>query len=288
VLFFGNPQVRRWLALAPALAIIGILIGTSLVYGIAQSLGYLTIIGETTISLAAYETLLFGNSEYWVSLAFSLWVSLAATLLAGIGALLIAALLNRQQPQQAGGLWILNLNLAFPHLVWAVALVFIFAQSGFLARIAASVGLISSPAQFPVIVRDRYGIGIILHYVSKEIPFLVLIVLATLRTQGSTFELVAANLGATFWQRLRWVTLPLVWPGLSAGAAVVFAYIFGAYEVPALLGVRYPRMLAGLALEFFANPDLNRRAEGMAISLLIALITLIMIALGRWLRREPV
>jgi putative spermidine/putrescine transport system permease protein len=281
---FGNPQIRRWLALTPALALIGILIGTSLAYGIAQSLGYLTIIGETDISLAAYQSLLGSNSEFWVSLAFSLWVSLASTLLASIGALLIAALYHRHHNPQ-GGLWLINLNLAFPHIVWAVALGFILSQSGFLARIAASVGWISAPAEFPVIVRDRYGIGIILHYVSKEIPFLVLIVLATLRTQGTAFDLVAANLGANFWQRLRWVTLPLIWPGLSAGAAVVFAFIFGAYEVPALLGVRYPRILAGLALEFFSNPDLNRRAEGMAISLLIALITISIVAIGGWFRR---
>ena len=64
---------------------------------------------------------------------------------------------------------------------------------------------------------------IILHYVSKELPFLVLLVLAVLRTQGAQYDLVAENLGASPWQRLRYVTLPLVLPALSAGAALVFA-----------------------------------------------------------------
>jgi putative spermidine/putrescine transport system permease protein len=137
-----------------------------------------------------------------------------------------------------------------------------------------------------VLVRDRYGLGIILHYVSKEIPFLVLIVLAVLRTQGATYDLVAENLGASPWQRLRFVTLPLVLPALAAGSALVFAFVFGAYEVPALLGVRYPRTLAVLALEYFANPDLNRRAEGMAISLLISLIILAAVGLARVARRS--
>lgn len=268
-----------WLALAPALIIVGLLVGVSLVYGVAQSLGLLAIIGTSQLSLDAYRDLWLGTGpagrEFWPALGFSLWVSLASTGLATLGALLVAAMLNQyRRPVDGSTLLMLNLNLAFPHLVWTVALVLLLAQSGLLARIAFAFGLIDAPAQFPVLVRDHYGLGIILHYVSKEIPFLLLIVLAVVRTQGAQYDLVAENLGATFWQRLRYITLPLVLPALAAGSALVFAFVFGAYEVPALLGVRYPRMLAVLALEFFTNPDLNRRTEGMAISLIISLVTL--------------
>ena len=268
-----------WLALAPALIIVGLLVGVSLVYGVAQSLGLLAIIGTSQLSLDAYRDLWLGTGpagrEFWPALGFSLWVSLASTGLATLGALLVAAMLNQyRRPVDGSTLLMLNLNLAFPHLVWTVALVLLLAQSGLLARIAFAFGLIDAPAQFPVLVRDHYGLGIILHYVSKEIPFLLLIVLAVVRTQGAQYDLVAENLGATFWQRLRYITLPLVLPALAAGSALIFAFVFGAYEVPALLGVRYPRMLAVLALEFFTNPDLNRRTEGMAISLIISLVTL--------------
>ncbi len=274
-----------WLALAPALAVVGLLVGASLWYGIAQSLGLLAIIGTSRVSLEAYRDLLSGagpsGREFWPALGFSLWVSLASTGLAALGALLVAAALSgRRRPADGSTLLMLNLNLAFPHLVWAVALSLLLAQSGLLARLAAALGLIDAPAQFPVLVRDRYGLGIILHYVSKEIPFLVLIVLAVLRTQGAQYDLVAENLGANHWQRLRYVTLPLVLPALAAGSALVFAFSFGAYEVPALLGVRYPRTLAVLALEFFVNPDLNRRAAGMAISLIISLVTLAIVGLA--------
>jgi putative spermidine/putrescine transport system permease protein len=267
----------------------GLLVGASLLFGVAQSLGATSVVGDGRVSLEAYMNLLRGASpslrEFWPALAFSLWVSGASTLLAALGALLLAAALSgRRRPASGGTLLLLNLNLAFPHLVWAVALSLLLAQSGLLARIAAALGLIDAPAEFPVLVRDRHGLGIIVHYVSKEIPFLTLIVLAVLRTQGQQYDLVAENLGASAWQRLRYVTLPLVLPALSAGAALVFVFIFGAYEVPALLGVRYPRTLAVLALEFFVNPDLNRRAEGMAISLLIGLIALLVVGLAQ-LRR---
>ncbi|RRR69775.1 MAG: ABC transporter permease subunit [Candidatus Viridilinea halotolerans] len=283
-------QVGLWLALLPALSLIGLLMGVSLAYGVAQSLGALARSGTSQLSLDAYRNVLGGTGpagrEFWPALGFSLWVSLASTGLAAFGALFIAAALNQcRYPTKGATLLMLNLNLAFPHLVWAVALSLLLAQSGLLARIAFALGLIEAPAQFPVLVRDRYGWGIILHYVSKEIPFLLLIVLAVLRTQGAQYDLVAENLGATAWQRLRYVTLPLVLPALAAGSALVFAFVFGAYEVPALLGVRYPRMLTVLALEFFTNPDLNRRAEGMAISLIISLVTLVVVGLGNIQRK---
>lgn len=286
----AREAAATWLALAPALAVVGLLVGASLAYGVAQSLGALAVVGEGRLSLDAYRGLLSGDTpaarEFWPALAFSLWVSGASTLLAALGALLVAAVLTGGRQQPAGAtLLALNLNLAFPHLVWAVALSLLLAQSGLLARIAYALGLIAAPAEFPVLVRDRHGLGIILHYVSKEIPFLALIVLAVLRTQGAQYNLVAENLGASAWQRLRYVTLPLVLPALAAGSALVFAFVFGAYEVPALLGVRYPRTLAVLALEFFVNPDLNRRAEGMAISLLISLVTVAIVGMAYARRR---
>jgi putative spermidine/putrescine transport system permease protein len=278
--------LTTWLAITPALVVVGVLVGASALYGVAQSLGALAIIGESRVSLDAYAELLTGDSlaarEFWGALSFSLWVSGASTLISAAGALLAAIAIGGGRRAPSGAtLLALNLNLAFPHLVWAVALSLLLAQSGLLARIAAALGLIDAPADFPVLVRDRYGIGIILHYIGKEIPFLLLIVLAVLRTQGPEYDLVAENLGATPWQRARYVTLPLVLPALAAGMALVFAFIFGAYEVPALLGVRYPRTLAVLALEFFANPDLNRRAEGMAIGIMMSLVVIAVIALGR-------
>lgn len=271
---------RAWivpLTLAPALGLIALLFGTSVVYGGAQSLGYLPFLGQTTLTLDAYRNVLSGTNvahEFWIGLAFSLWVCGTATLLAALCALVVVMVWGDRLRGATTGLVLLNINLAFPHLVWAIGLSLLLAQSGLLARVAALLGLITMPAQFPVLIRDRFGIGIILDYVSKETPFLVLILLGILRSQPEAYGVVAENLGATRWQRLRYVTLPLVLPGLSAGALLVFAYVFGAYEVPAVLGVRYPQMLSVLALEFFANPDLHSRAEGMAISVIMAVVVL--------------
>jgi hypothetical protein len=42
-------------------------------------------------------------------------------------------------------------------------------------------------------------------------------------------------------------------------------------------------MLSVLALEFFRNADLNNRAEGMAISVMMALIVLVVAGTARYL-----
>jgi putative spermidine/putrescine transport system permease protein len=99
--------------------------------------------------------------------------------------------------------------------------------------------------------------------------------MAVLRSQAENLDVVAENLGATRWQRLWYITIPQVLPALLAGSLIVFGFVFSAYEVPAILGVRYPRMLPVLALDFFLNPDLNSRAEGMVISFVITAIVLL-------------
>lgn len=266
----SHPLFTPWLSLAPALTLLLVLLGASLFYAAAESVGYLNAIGQTTVTFDAYRAILSPQSEFWVSLGFSLWVSLASTFISSVIALMLAVWLSA--PNRNADTFALNWNLAFPHLVWSVALLLFLSQSGLFARWAASLGMIATPDQFPVLVRDRYGVGVILSYVGKEIPFLTIILLSVLRSQSIRYDVVAENLGANRWQRLRYVTIPQVLPALLAGDLLVFGFIFSSYEVPALLGVSYPRALPVLALRFFLDPDLRARSEGMVISLVIALI----------------
>jgi putative spermidine/putrescine transport system permease protein len=213
------------------------------------------------------------DSEFWTSLAFSLWVSIASTVVSSVISLALAIWLSARNRNT--DILALNWNLAFPHLVWSVALLLFLSQSGLFARWAASLGLITTPEQFPILLRDSYGIGVILSYIGKEVPFLTVIILSVLRSQSVGYDVIAENLGASRWQRLRYVTIPQVLPALLAGDLLVFGFIFSSYEVPALLGVGYPRALPVLALRFFLNSDLRARSEGMVISLSITLIVVI-------------
>ena len=52
------------LTLAPALGLVAVLFGSSAVYGITQSLGYLPFLGQTTLSLAAYRNVMGGTPSH--------------------------------------------------------------------------------------------------------------------------------------------------------------------------------------------------------------------------------
>ncbi len=288
-----GPGAGIALSLAPALGLIAILFGTSVVYGVSQSLGYLPFLQQETVSLQSYRAVLLDTryaTQFWHGLVFSLYVSSASTVLAAACALLVMLLWGERLRTASSGTrrltTAINVHLSFPHLVWAVGLSLLLAQSGVLARVATLLGLMDAPADFPIVIRDRWGIGIILHYVTKETPFLLLVMLGSLQSQPTAYQVVAENLGATRWQRLRYITLPMVLPSLLAGSLLVFAFVFGAYEVPAVLGVRFPEMLSVVALDFFLDPDLHSRAEGMAISVIMAVVVLVVAGLARRLARR--
>ncbi len=284
----------RWripIMLAPTMAVIFILFIGGLVYGAMTSLGWQPLIGRTEITLAAYANILFSPEMadiFWQGLLLTIWVSVGSTFISAALALMAALLLRRTFIGKRFATFLFQLNLPVPHVVAAIGILFLFSQSGVLSRAGAQLGLFEFPRDFPVIVRDRFGIGMMLSFVWKEVPFLGVIVLAVLQSLGVDYEDLARSLGANRWQRFRYVILPLVMPGLLSGSIIVFAFTFGSYEVPAILGIRFPRTLPVTAVRFFRNPDLNARSEGMAISIIISIIVFILVLGYMWLSRRAV
>ncbi len=270
-------MTRPYLLIAPALIIIGVLFVGGLSLAVAQSLGYAPFIGRAALSLAAYQHL-FTSPEFYQSLAYTLWLSLASTSLATGLAVLCALVLHQPLRGQRVALFLFQLNLPIPHLVGALGILFLMAPTGWLARWAYALGWIQSPADFPALVYDPLGWGIVLEYVWKGVPFIGTAALAALRGVEADYDPAAQTLGATYWQRLRYVTLPLIAPSVLAASVLVLAYTFGAYEVPFLLGQRYPSALPVLAYRQYVDTDLAARPEAMALSVLIALISTVLIA----------
>lgn len=264
------PLAGPW-ALAPALVVLGLLLAAGFGYAVAQSFGALPLTGERDVGMAGYRDLVSRSSDLWGSAGFTLWVSAASTVLAALVALGFVVWLERPRRRRGLAAGLLHVNLAIPHVVWAVVLLLLVSQSGIVARIAAAVGLVEDPAGFPVVVRDGYGIGVILHYASKEAPFVALIAYALLRGQPREFGVIADTLGARGLRRVRLFVVPTVLPGITAASALVFAFVFGAYEAPVLLGASSPRALSVLGVDLFNSPDLGDRPAAMALGVLMTL-----------------
>lgn len=264
---------RIALLLAPAVFVLGGLFLTGLGLTLLRSLHYAPALEQTRPDLSAYSAILTAPG-FLKSLALSLWIATASTGIAATLALAAALLLRQSFPGRALISFLVQLNLTIPHIVGAIGILYLFSQSGAFARLAHAAGLIGGPQDFPALTHDPFGIGIILLYVWKELPFITLILLANLQTLGEDHEATARSLGATRWQAFRFVLLPMLMPGLAAASALVFAFAFGAYEVPLVLGSHAPKALPVRAWQAWTDTDLTTRPEAMAMAVIIALIGL--------------
>jgi putative spermidine/putrescine transport system permease protein len=267
-----NFTVRRWLMLAPALAVIGVLFAGGLALAAAQSLGYFAPTGENALTLRHYASL-GDDHEIYASLWLTLELATAATVISAVAGLALALGLREVARRSRSINMLLQIPLSVPHLAMAGALITIIAPSGLLARVAYTFGLIQQPADFPALINDRYGVGIVLSYVLKEAPFIALMTLALLARLGDEYEQAARTLGASAWQRFRHVTLPLVAPAVVSSSLMVFAFIFGAFEVPFILGRPFPAMLSVVAQQRYLDVNLAVRPGAIALMVVSALLT---------------
>lgn len=272
-----DERLKIFLMLAPVLLIILVLFVGSALFVIGQSLGYLPVIGQYDLSFDAYETLL-QDTDFWWSLLVSLHISLTSTIISTVLAVICALVLRETFWGKKALSFLFQLSLSIPHIVVVLAILLLVSQGGLLARIAYHADLINEPREFPALVFDRFSIGIILVYVLKEVPFIGIIVLAILQGMGREYEQTAATMGASRWQRFRYVILPMIAPGTLSAFIIVFAYVFGAFEIPYLLGRTYPAAMPVLGLRYYQNVDLGARSEAMALNVFILVFILILTA----------
>jgi putative spermidine/putrescine transport system permease protein len=263
--------LRIVLLLAPALLVVVVLFGGGLAQAVAQSVGHQPYLPARPLSLDAYRAL--GRvPAVRASVGITLRVALLSTagaVLLGVAAALLVRSLGRTRRSFAA---LLQVTLPLPHAVAALAMILLLGQSGALSRLAAALGWVDVPADFPALTQDGFGWGIIASYVWKEAPFVAVVVLAALSSGVAELEDAARALGANAGQRLRHVLLPVLAPAVAAASVLVFAFTVGSYEVPFLLGRPFPATLPVLAYQQFRDPDLAARPVAMAIAVLTALL----------------
>lgn len=274
-----------WSLLAPALLVIGVLFFGGLVSGLARSFNYMPLIGLTEPSVDAYRAILT-DQAFLLSFVLTFHIAFTSTVIASVLAVGAALLLRPAFRGKRMVTFFFQLNLTIPHLVGALGILYLFSQSGLIARIAFALNWIERPSEFPALVYDRYAIGIIAQYVWKEVPFIGVIVLAILQSVGEDYEAAARSLGANAWQRFRYVTLPLIAPGVLSASVIVFAFTFGAFEIPFLLGQNYPAALPVLAYRSYTDVDLAARPQAMAMAMVITFLSTLMIAAYTTLTRR--
>jgi putrescine transport system permease protein len=155
---------------------------------------------------------------------------------------------------------------------WTSFLLRVYAWTGLLAgrgpinQILLGLGLIDAPL---ALMNSNLAVQVGLVY--TYLPFMVLPLYAALDRFDASLLEAAADLGATPWTAFRTVTLPMVWPGVLAGSALVFLPVTGEFVIPDLLGGADTLMLGKVLWEeFFAN-----RAWPQAAAVAVCMLLLV-------------
>jgi putative spermidine/putrescine transport system permease protein len=118
-------------------------------------------------------------------------------------------------------------------------------------------------------VAYQFG-GILLAYLYFEIPRACLTLEATLKKFDFRLDAAAQSLGASSWQRFRWVALPLLRPALLSTFAVTWSVSLGSFGVVLILATRdFTLLPLEMFMQYLAFPPDRAQAAAMAVTLMV-------------------
>lgn len=177
--------------------------------------------------------------------------------------------------RSANVLMILVLVPFWTSILVRVAAWIVLLQSGGLVNGALlGLGLISQPLQ---LLFNR--VGVVVAMVHILLPFMVLPLYSVMKSVPPTYLRAAVSLGSPPLAAFFRVYVPQTYPGIGAGALLVFILCIGYYVTPALLGGADDQMLSYYIAQY-ANVNVN---WGMAAALgaILLAATLVLYAVYR-------
>ncbi|MFS1515531.1 ABC transporter permease [Bacillus sp. SCS-151] len=251
-----------------------LLISYGVLHGIIESLQST----DGGVSLHVYQEL-FSNTVFIQSIKFSLRVTMVSTVMSLIIGLISAKFIYHllQKSHLKLLVW---LPMIFPHFVAAYMVFSLFSSSGIIASIFYSVELISDQSQFPVLTMDRDGLGIMMTYIWKEVPFVILMLIPVFYEIDNRYDDVVRTLGGNSWNVFWTVEWKWLLPVIIETFIILFAFIIAAYEVPFLVGATNPKMIAIIAYQWFFEGDWSNRPLALAAFICITLLILVTTAVS--------
>lgn len=268
-------KLKPYLLLLPVTIILLGVMGVGVINCIAQSLGYFPQIGLTELTFDYYREVL-RNTTFLKSLLFTLKTSFISASLSVILGVWLSYVLMKEKFSKFRRL-ILNTPIVVPHIVVVLLMFINFSQSGMVSRVLYKLNIIDTSSQFISIVSDQGGIGIIMVYLWKGIPYTTITTYNILRNMSDKLESVAINLGANKLQSFRYIILPLAMPSIISAFIMLFAFAFGSFEVPFLIGPSTPKTLAVQAYLSYSSSDLFQRPDAMVMNVTLSLISFVLL-----------
>ncbi len=170
---------------------------------------------------------------------------------------------------------ILYLPLLTPYLLIAFFMMYAFSTSGLFNRILFSLGIVDNLSDGLILINDLNGKGIILAYIWKTTPFILLVLLNSLDHFDFRLLTIAESLGSSKLQSF----YNIIWPHINSSffysGIIIFTFIFSAVEIPLILGPTRPQMIGHWAFQNFQNGEIIYRSQSLAIGTVILCLNII-------------
>ncbi|MCW2740456.1 MAG: modB [Blastococcus sp.] len=212
------------------------------------------------------------------ALRLSLLSATAATVLSLVMGVPIAWVLARSRIR---GLRVLRalitVPLVLPPVVGGVALFLVLGRRGIVGSwLDEAFGITIPFTPAAVVIAETF----------VAMPFLVISVEGALRAADARFEDVAATLGAGRWTTFHRVTLPLVAPGVAAGAVLCWARALGEFGATITFAGNFPGTTQTMPLAVYLALQRDPEAA-IVLSLVLLAVSLgtLLLLRDRWLGR---
>ncbi|MEU6599312.1 molybdate ABC transporter permease subunit [Streptomyces flaveolus] len=216
------------------------------------------------------------SAEVWQALQLSLVSATAATAVSLVLGVPLAWLLARTEfPGRGLVRALVTLPLVLPPVVGGVALLLALGRNGVVGQwLDAWFGITLPFTTTGVVIAEAF----------VAMPFLVISVEGTLRAADPRYEEAATTLGASRFTAFRRVTLPLIAPGIAAGAVLAWARALGEFGATITFAGNFPGRTQTMPLAVYLALQNDPEA---AISLSLVLLTVSIAVLAglrdRWM-----
>jgi molybdate transport system permease protein len=170
---------------------------------------------------------------------------------------------------------LVTVPLVLPPVVGGVALLLLLGRRGLLGQHLDAWFGVTLPFTTPAVVIAEAFVAM---------PFLVIAVEGALRGADRRYEDAAATLGASRWTVFRRVTLPLVAPGISAGAVLCFARALGEFGATITFAGSFPGVTRTMPVEVYLALESDPQTAVVLSLVLLAVSVAVLVSLrDRWL-----
>ncbi|MER6554879.1 molybdate ABC transporter permease subunit [Streptomyces sp. NPDC001725] len=219
---------------------------------------------------------LLTSTEVWQALRLSLVCATAATAVSLVIGVPLAWLLARVEfPGRGLVRALVTLPLVLPPVVGGVALLMALGRNGIIGKSLDDWFEITLPFTTT---------GVVIAEAFVAMPFLVISVEGTLRAADPRFEEAAATLGASRFTAFRRVTLPLIAPGIAAGAVLAWARALGEFGATITFAGNFPGRTQTMPLAVYLALQSDPEAA-IALSLVLLAVSIAVLAglRDRWM-----